>query len=402
MTQTESRQPANAELLKRLADVRDAVCRQLAERDQSFPAFRVTSEPWRTVTRMQQYVRELSPENLLDIRVHTDPFIGTLSANFWLTKSAAGFEDQYRYYGEGVPEAYWAYEPELPALAGMDYGYRINGRLLSDVATEYQRYLCNLYRLGIFEMLGQSARRPVVLEIGAGHGGFAQLFAEASRFAHTYIIVDLPETLMFSSVFLNVHHPNKRIYTYAPGDDLASIATSYSQYDFMLIPDYQFSRLGGVGRLDLVMNHVSFPEMPTETLRTYLEFVKARLDGYLVSVNYRGVANANRPFVDEVLAHYLALSPTTADLAKALNSDYQIINDINCRPTLVGSSSTEWRRRLAGRKLHDVIGTTGQRYVCRFQDDACALSLSAGNARGGWRSRVRRLARRMPVVRRLF
>ena len=390
-------------LLDRLSRTRAAVLGQIAERDRDFPSRRITSYPWQTVTRMLQYIRDLSPENLLDIRIHTDPFIGTLSARFWLSKTAADFESLYRFYGEGVPDAYWAYEPELPALSGTDYGYRVNGRLLSDVATDYQRYVCNLYRLGILQWMDQSAHRPVVLEIGAGHGGFAQIFAAMSRRSHCYVIVDLPETLLFSAIFLNVHHPGKRIYAYAPGDDLEAVIADRDSYDFILVPDYQLSRLGSLERLDIAFNHVSFPEMPSEILREYLQFIHARLDGYLISVNYRGVPDTGRALVDEVLSEYFTLSPTIADLAALLDSDYQVINDINCRPTIVCSSSVERRRQIAGRHMHDVIGTTGQRYVCSFQEDTCNLSLLRPKHKvRGWRRIIKRIARRTPVIRRLI
>ncbi|MFY4731298.1 putative sugar O-methyltransferase [Nitrospira sp. BLG_2] len=396
-------QPDRTGLLDRLSRTRAAVLAQIAERDRDFPSRRITSYPWQTVTRMLQYIRDLTPENLLDIRIHTDPFIGTLSARFWLSKTASDFESLYRFYGEGVPDAYWAYEPELPALAGTDYGYRIGGRLLSDVATEYQRYVCNLYRLGMFQLMEQTVHRPVVLEIGAGHGGFAQLFAAICRRSHCYVIVDLPETLLFSAIFLNVHHPDKRIYTYAPGDDLEGVIADRDAYDFILVPDYHLSRLGGLERLDTAFNHVSFPEMPSEILREYLRFIRARLDGYLISVNYRGVPDTGRAHVDEVLSEYFTLSPTMADLAALLHSNNQVINDINCRPTIVCSSSIERRRQIAGRHLHDLIGTTGQRYVCSFQQDASILSLR-GEKRvsRGWRRIIKRLARRTPVVRRLI
>lgn len=405
---SDARSPADAprdrnEVLKCLSSARAAVLGQILERDRNYPSRRVTSHPWQTVTRMQQYIRDLSPENLLDIRIHTDPFIGTLSARFWLSKTAAGFDSLYRFYGKGVPGAYWAYEPELPGLSGTDYGYRIDGRLLSDVATDYQRYVCNLYRLGIFQLMEQSTHRPVVLEIGAGHGGFAQLFAAISRRSHCYVIVDLPETLLFSAIFLNVHHSRKRIYTYTPGDDLESVIADRNSYDFILVPDYHLPRLRNLERLDIAFNHVSFPEMPTEILREYLQFIQARLDGYLISVNYRCVSDTGRLDVDDVLSEYFTLSPTIADLAALLKSDYRVINDINCRPTIVCSSSIERRRAIAGRHLHDFIGTTGQRYVCRFEQDACALSLCGKKREArGWRRTIRRIARRTPVVKRFI
>jgi len=339
--------------------VRQCVLAQLEERDQYFKEYRVTTEPWATVVRMQRYVRTLEASDLLDIRVHVDPFIGTLSANFYLNKDP-GLLSPYEYFGEGVPPEYWAYEPEIPSLAGRDYGLRVNGRLLSDVAVTYQRYLCNLRRTGIMEW----AEGGTVLEIGAGHGGFAHLFAE--QCGGKYVVVDLPETLFFSAVFLATHNSNKRLYVYRPGDDLEMQMAE--PHDFVLIPDYRADALRAVPELRLAINHVSFPEMETEVLRRYLRLVKERLNGYLVSVNYRNTVG--RAPVDTVLADFFDLAPSI-DQVRAIAGE--AVDHITCRPTIIGSSDDTQRRRLAGTATRDVIDTTGIRYSCTFGETDCTL-----------------------------
>lgn len=341
--------------------VRQCVLAQLDERDRYFKEFRVTTEPWATVVRMQRYVRTLDAADLLDIRVHVDPFIGTLSANFYLNKDA-GLLPLYEYFGEGVPSKYWAYEPEIPSLAGRDYGLRVNGRLLSDVAVTYQRYLCNLRRTGILEW----AAGGTVLEIGAGHGGFAHLFAE--QCGGKYVVVDLPETLFFSAVFLATHNASKRLYVYKPGDDLEKQLAE--PHDFVLIPDYRADALRALPELRLAINHVSFPEMATEVLRGYLRLIKERLHGYLVSVNYR--RTEGRAPVDTILAEFFGLAPSI-DQVRAIAGN--AVDHITCRPTIIGSSDDILRRRLAGKATRDVIDTTGIRYSCRFTETDCELRL---------------------------
>lgn len=341
--------------------MRQCVLAQLEERDQYFKEYRVTTEPWATVVRMQRYVRTLEASDLLDIRIHVDPFIGTLSANFYLNKDP-GLLSPYEYFGEGVPPEYWAYEPEIPSLAGRDYGLRVNGRLLSDVAVTYQRYLCNLRRTGIMEW----AAGGTVLEIGAGHGGFAHLFAE--QCGGKYVVVDLPETLFFSAVFLATHNSNKRLYVYKPGDDLEKQMAE--PHDFVLIPDYRADALRALPELRLAINHVSFPEMETEVLRGYLRLIKQRLHGYLVSVNYR--STGGRTPVDKILGEFFELAPSM-DQIRAIAGN--AVDHVTCRPTIIGCSDGTMRLRLAGKVTRDIIDTTGTRYTCSFTETNCALGL---------------------------
>lgn len=355
--------------------VRQCVLAQLDERDRYFKEHRVTTEPWATVVRMQRYVRTLDAADLLDIRVHIDPFIGTLSANFYLNRDA-GLLPLYEYFGEGVPPEYWAYEPEIPSLAGRDYGLRVNGRLLSDVAVTYQRYLCNLRRTGIMDW----AAGGTVLEIGAGHGGFAHLFAE--QCGGKYVIIDLPETLFFSAVFLATHNAGKRLYVYKPGDDLEKQMAE--PHDFVLIPDYRADALRALPELRLAINHVSFPEMETEVLRRYLRLVTERLHGYLVSVNYR--STPGRTPVDAVLGEFFKLAPSI-DRLRAIVGD--ALDHITCRPTIIGCTDDVLRRRLAGCATRDIIDTTGARYSCSFTETDCVLELIAP-PRVGLLRRIRR------------
>jgi len=205
-----------------------------------------------------------------------------------------------------------------------------------------------------------------VLEIGAGHGGFAHLFAE--QCACKYVIIDLPETLFFSAVFLTAHGAGKRVYVYQPGDDLEKRMAE--AHDFVLIPDYRANGLRSLSELRLAINHVSFPEMDTEVLRQYLRLAEERLRGYLVSVNYR--STEGRAPVDTILAEFFDLTPSMEQIRAIAGS---AVDHITCRPTIIGCSDDIMRRRLAGKATRDVIDTTGRRYSCAFTETDCTLNL---------------------------
>jgi len=313
----------------------------------------------------------------MNIRTHIDIFTGTPSANFYLNKSAEAYKDLYLFYGGEVPENVWAFEPELPFMAGEQYGFRLDGRLLSDiVASCYQRYLCNLYRVGIMSRFAEMARRPVAMEIGAGHGGFAHNFLSAFQRKPVYIIVDLPESLFYAAVFLTVHNADMRVYVYSPGDDLREVTDAIVEYDLVLVPDYKLADLKALTTLDLALNHVSFPEMSPTAIEAYLEFLAARLDGYLMSVNHLKRPESTLDPIDEVLDKYFIVSPRIDEIIAALGLNDTVRSDINFRATLVACSSSDWRSRLEGIVLKDIVGTTNQRYEVAFEANAATASLT--------------------------
>ncbi len=107
----------------------------------------------------------------------------------------------------------------------------------------------------------------MVMEIGAGWGGFAYAFKTLFQNT-TYVIIDLPQTLLFSAVYLRAAFPSASILLYGdkPPDVLLEGAQSY---DFIFLPHYFLDSIHKLGQLDLAINIASFQEMTSQQVDRY-------------------------------------------------------------------------------------------------------------------------------------
>src|SRR5262249_30834400 len=93
--------------------------------------------------------------------------------------------------------------------------------------------------------------KDTVLEIGAGYGFLASKFLQ--KFNSKYIICDIPESLLFSGLYLALQ-----------GRDVSLSMDS----EVTLVPNYWFD---GIGNVDLVINTLSMSEMSEYQVRVYAE-----------------------------------------------------------------------------------------------------------------------------------
>jgi hypothetical protein len=197
--------------ISRLEQVRQCVKGQLAERSSNYlgqaPVF-----PWNKVARAQSYVLDLPAAALRQIRLHTDNFDGALGCIQYLVDpnrdgEKAVASNGYLFLGEGVPVGMWARESDVPGLEDLKFGFNWRGFTINDVTVQRQQNVCNLYRL--LKASPQPTTRCVFLEIGAGYGSFA-LDALRVLADCTYVVVDLPESVIVSASYLVTHRPDAR------------------------------------------------------------------------------------------------------------------------------------------------------------------------------------------------
>lgn len=160
--------------------------------------------------------------------------------------------------------------PESPLLGG--YGHDIDGKLVNLDTLKFYETLIAMYRGGLLGRLGngRNGNRPVVLEIGAGWGGFAYQMKTVAPHV-TYVIIDLPPTLLFSATYLATHFPEAKVYVYGE-DTIQTTLQSLDTYDFVFLPHY-FIEQHTLPRLDLTINMVSFQEMTAQQVYGYVEWV---------------------------------------------------------------------------------------------------------------------------------
>jgi putative sugar O-methyltransferase len=156
--------------------------------------------------------------------------------------------------------------PEPDVLGSFDH--IIDEQLVNYDTLRFYGDIIAMDRGGILDSFRENkGKRKIVLEIGAGWGGFAYAFK--TLFHNTsYVIFDLPQTLLFTAVYLRAAFPSASILLFGdkPQDVLLENVQSY---DFILLPHYFFENIHKLKQLDLAINIASFQEMTTEQVDRY-------------------------------------------------------------------------------------------------------------------------------------
>jgi hypothetical protein len=116
------------------------------------------------------------------------------------------------------------------------------------------------------------ARRLTSIEIGPGTGLLA-LAVKQQLSNSALVLVDLPETLAFSSVFLTMVLPEKRFLFL---DGFEQKPDSWPEYDFTLLTPEAASRLPSAA-FDLAWNTDSMQEMELGAIRDYFALLRRLL-----------------------------------------------------------------------------------------------------------------------------
>jgi len=245
---------------------------------------------WSEALSVLDYAINLSPKNFLNIRFHTDLFTADRISTYWHPYPPIDPEKyaeacEYKFLTEDIPEAYWASEPEVPG-ASIPLGIDYRGRIINQATMRYQRCISNLYLVGILPQFLEKRDNSTILEVGAGHGGLAHALGSILMHKSTYIIIDLPEMLLFSGGYLIVNNPKKNIYVYDKDTFTPEFLTErIHDYDYVLIPNYAVRDLYALDEINLMVNLLSFPEMTREQVDEYLQLGQSKLSGYLCSDN---------------------------------------------------------------------------------------------------------------------
>jgi putative sugar O-methyltransferase len=187
---------------------------------------------------------------------------------------------------------------ENRALGG--FGHDIDGSLINIDTLKYYECLLALNKsinLSSFYHAGKA--KKTVLEIGAGWGGFA--YQCKILFSNTcYIIIDIPETILFSGTYLKTLFKNCRFLFYGEAG-FSNKIKNYHDYDFIFFPHYALNNIPNIA-LDLCVNIASFQEMTTRQVSDYLEKVYELGCPYLYSLNRdRSKHNTELTAVSEII-----------------------------------------------------------------------------------------------------
>lgn len=155
------------------------------------------------------------------------------------------------------------------------FGYEFDGNLFNIDTLKYYECAIALEKSGILDFL-KKLDYPIVCEIGAGWGGFTYYLSKLVNNIK-FIIVDLPETLMFSYIYLSDMFPEKnvKLYNYE--------TSSLDDCDFLLIPNTEFYNYKE--NVDVTINICSFQEMSSDQVKTYVEKVYNLKSNFIYSLN---------------------------------------------------------------------------------------------------------------------
>lgn len=139
-----------------------------------------------------------------------------------------------------------------------------NGRLL---APDFLRNLALMCKMRAHLALGNGR----VLELGAGYGGLARVLKLRNP-QMRYTIVDIPETLYFSAMFLKLNFPECKFRLVTAASQLD---TDWEDFDFTFVPVALADKLYG-SHFDLFINTASLGEMNNRDIRYWMDFIERK------------------------------------------------------------------------------------------------------------------------------
>lgn len=155
-------------------------------------------------------------------------------------------------------------------------GIRINERTL-----RYSYYSDNINN----NLPDICSKRRVIADIGGGYGGLIRALKHKLG-SHTYVLCELPETLLFASYYLRCNFKGSSFKECTSVEDLESIYNSEHNYDFVLMTPGVFHRIKD-DWIYLAINTTSIGEMTKETQQQYIKSIESTSQ-HFYSVNRLG------------------------------------------------------------------------------------------------------------------
>ena len=294
------------------------------------------SEYWSQEVAGFEYLFDASPLIVEKFRHHSYHITGVYEYQY--RKHHARKSGPYREKLEALSaiDSKSLFVPESPELGG--FGFNIGGKLVNLDTLKFYEFLIGLDRAGFIEPIQRDAH-PVVVEIGSGWGGFAyqfkKLFPKCS-----YVLVDLPESLLFSATYLRALFPNANIFLPHSLEEYANV--DFSEYDFVFVPSTAWERLKPQ-KIDLAMNMVSFQEMTDAQIRSYVSRLADFRCPRIYSLNRD--RSPNNEEISGVTA--LMMERYTTKAVQVLPIPYHVLKAPE--PTLFGSLK-KFVKKMLGRK----------------------------------------------------
>jgi len=180
--------------------------------------------------------------------------------------------ERYRELSRHVPGALRVSPPNRFG----ESGWIFDGRIVNHDTCACLERVALLHAAGLLQRLsaGAGGKKPRILEIGGGYGGLAYHLKTLVPKAR-YITIDLPESLLFSALYLTTLFPDEcNVLVTSP----EMIENDLERPGFTFIPNYLYRepRNGGL-RVDLAINTLSLSEMTATQVRSYCALIRNSL-----------------------------------------------------------------------------------------------------------------------------
>lgn len=150
-----------------------------------------------------------------------------------------------------------------PPILG-EVGHTLNGFIINNDTCTYQERVNLMIECGLTEWMQSliSKKGEIrILEIGGGYGALAYWIKSAFPNA-TYTLIDLPESLLFSRLYLSLARPDIKM----------SVGVVPNKYGILFVPNFLSDRLDIT--YDLVINTLSMSEMSSYQVNRYVDLIK--------------------------------------------------------------------------------------------------------------------------------
>ena len=196
---------------------------------------------------------------------------------------------------------------EPPWMLG-EVGADVDGVIVNQDTVRQQATVATLWRLGVIDYLRHRATEngtAHMIEIGAGHGS---LCYHLKRLVPqlTYTIIDLPETLLFSAVYLALTAPE-----WQPAVSEPSCAPTIRPFGINLVPNFQFTQaLKQLPAVDLPSTSLRSARWSQNRSATTPQTSAPRCAGGLVfECNQKGLAHVKAPAAEILSAQFAYNAP---------------------------------------------------------------------------------------------
>jgi hypothetical protein len=240
------------------------------------------------------------------------------------------------------------------------FGFEHNGYFFNLDTLKYYESMIALNQKNLLHNFAENSDRKLVWEIGGGWGGFAYQFN--TLFGNmTYIIQDLPEVILFSALYLKTMFPQKSIKIVTESD-ASKTFSQWADYDLIFISPSHLAQFN-FEKIDLAVNMVSFQEMTTDQVHTYVSTANRHKCTNFYSLNrVRSKYNPEIKNVNNILLKFYDL-----ETAQILDVSYNYFHNTNERTAMsigrkifnyaLKKSVSEEQKDLGKMPYQHIIGT---------------------------------------------